>query len=153
MHAHVVNTHAQATATHALTEYKITVGHRPISGHLTKLTAQNVTWLILPSEQVSALSLLPRETSHSFMGRVWICACTGVYQTRGAKSVGVASRTRDRSTCHGKVVSAGKARPRRVNFIAGKSDISKYAPVRRVGNTHLQNYFHTMYTVATVGYT
>ena len=70
-------------------EYKITVGHRPISGHLTKLTAQNVTWSV-PSEQVSALSVLLRETGHSFMGRVWICACTGVYQTCGAKSVGFA---------------------------------------------------------------
>ena len=92
-----------------MSEYKITVGHRPISGQLTKLTAQNVTWSVFTSEQVSALSLLPRETDRSFMGGVWICA-EGVYQTRGAKSVGVASRTiiiRDRSTCHGgKVVSA-----------------------------------------------
>ena len=54
------------------------------------------------------------------------------------------------------VASAGmqtKARPRRVNFIVGKWDVSKYAPVRRVGNTHLKNYFHAMYTEATVGYT
>ena len=88
------------------TKYKITVGHRPISGQLTKLTAQNVTWSVFTSEQVSALSLLPRETDRSFMGGVWICSA-GVYQTRGAKSVGVASRTRDRGTCHGgKVVSA-----------------------------------------------
>ena len=76
-------------------EYKITVGQRPISGQLTKLTAQNVTWSVLPSEQVSSLSLLPRETDRSFMGKVWICTCTGVYQTHGAKSVDVASRTRD----------------------------------------------------------
>ena len=76
----------------ASAEYKITVGHRPISGQLTKLTAQNVTWSVFTSKQVSALSLLPRETDRSFMGGVWICA-EGVYQTRGAKSVGVASRT------------------------------------------------------------
>ena len=89
-----------------IAEYKITVGHRPISGQLTKLTAQNVTWSVFTSEQVSALSLLPRETDRSFMGEVWICAA-GVYQIRGAKSVGVASRNRDRSTCHGgKVVTA-----------------------------------------------
>ena len=75
-------------------EYKITVGHRPISRQLTKLTAQNVTWSVLRFEQVSAL-ILPRETGRSFMGRVWICTCTGVYRTRGAKSVGVALRTRD----------------------------------------------------------
>ena len=35
------------------------------------------------------------------MGGVWTCACAGVYQTHCAKSVVVASRTRDRSTCHG----------------------------------------------------
>ena len=88
-------------------EYKITVGQQPISGQLTKLTTQNVTWSVFMSEQVSALSLLPRKTDRSFMGGVWICACAGVYQTCGAKSVGVASCTRDRSTCHGgKVVSA-----------------------------------------------
>ena len=75
-------------------EYKITVGHRPISRQLTKLTAENVTWSVLRFEQVSAL-ILPRETGRSFMGRVWICTCTGVYRTRGAKSVGVALRTRD----------------------------------------------------------
>ena len=65
------------------------------------MTAQNVARLILPAEQVSAAGLLQLETDRSFMGRVWICARTGVYQTRGAKSVGVVSRTRDRSTYHG----------------------------------------------------
>ncbi len=36
-------------------QYKITVGRRPISGQLTKQTVQNVTWSVLPSEQVSVL--------------------------------------------------------------------------------------------------
>ena len=37
-----------------LPEHKITAGHRPISGHLSKVTAQNVTRSVLPSEQLIA---------------------------------------------------------------------------------------------------
>ena len=94
---------------HCTSEYKITVGHRPISGQLTKLTAQNVTWSVFTSEQVSALSLLPRETDRSFMGGVWICAKEYTKHVVLSQWCGFANYNyRDRSTCHGGKVGRSK---------------------------------------------